>query len=292
MSRFETDDIYIVAEMGQNHNGDMELAKALIDDAHAAGCSAVKSAKRDLTCELSDKAYGRLYDSPNSFGKTYGEHRKFLEFSPDQHRILKKYTNNRKMDYFLSVCDIPSLEFALTLDPPLVKIPSKEICNLPLLERAAECGKTVAISMGLCTADEYMEALDIMREKNNVITIVATSQYPCEYDNVNLRRVDYGKGSGYRIGFSSHTPDPMLGVAAVAMRATYVEYHITLDREMKGTDQLCSLELDEFGYLVDSINTLQISMGDGMLPSEIPYYLKPAREKLQKHKCDDGVYRI
>lgn len=292
MSRFETDEIYIVAEMGQNHNGDMDIAKALIDDAYAAGCSAVKSAKRDLSHELSDKAYARLYDNPNSFGKTYGEHRKFLEFSPEQHRILKKYTNNRKMDYFLSVCDIPSLEFALELNPPLIKIPSKEITNIPLLEKAAECGKIVAFSLGLATEDEIQKAARILDRYNlfNNIPIVCTSQYPCEYDNIHLRRLD-GIKIG-RKGFSSHTPDPMLGIVAMAMGATYIEYHITLDREMKGTDQPCSLEVDEFAELVDGIATLQIAMGDQEFITEIPYYLKPAREKLQKHKCDDGVYRI
>lgn len=292
MNRFETDDIYIVAEIGQNHNGDMEIAKQLIEEAYAAGCSAVKSAKRDLTCELSDKAYGRLYDSPNSFGKSYGEHRKYLEFSPEQHRILKKYTNNRKMDYFLSVCDIPSLEFALSLDPPLIKIPSKEICNLPLLEAAAKCGKVVAFSLGLCTDAEIREAVEILDPTflHNIIPIVCTSQYPCEYDNVNLKRLEGIKL--YRKGFSSHTPDPMLGIVAVAMGATYIEYHITLDREMKGSDQQCSLELDDFGYLVDGIQTIQIALGDGKMMKEIPYYLKPVREKMEKHKCEDGVYRI
>ncbi len=291
MSRFETDDIYIVAEIGQNHNGELELAKNLIEEAYISGCSAVKLAKRDLGHELSKESYNRLYNNPNSFGATYGEHRKFLEFSPEQHRILKKYANNRKMDYFLSVCDIPSLVFALTLDPPVIKIPSKEVNNIPLIEESAKYGKPIIISMGLSTEDEFDNSIEIIEEeKIRPIICVCTSQYPCEYDNVNLYRLFYY--SSYKIGFSSHTPDPMLGVAAVAMGATYIEYHITLDREMKGSDHICSLELEEFGYLVDSINTLQLAMGDGKMLRELPYYLKPIAEKMKKHKCDDGVYRI
>lgn len=290
--RFKNDEIYIVAEIGQNHNGDIQIAKALIDEAYMAGASAVKLAKRDLSCELSDEAYDRLYDSPNSFGNTYGEHREFLELSPEQHRILKKYTNNRKMDYFLSVCDIPSLEFALTLDPPLVKIPSKEITNIPLLEKASGCGKPVAISMGLCTVDEYRTALEVLGEKNNVLTVITTSQYPTEYDNINLKRINYLDGFGYRRGFSCHNPDPLLGIVAYALGATYIEYHITLDREMKGTDQPCSLEVSEFAELVDGIETIRISMGVGQIPDSIPYYLKDVRKKLEKHRCNDGVYRI
>ncbi len=290
MSRFETDDIYIVAEIGQNHNGELELAKNLIEEAYLSGCSAVKSAKRDLTCELTAESFNRPYNGPNSFGKLYGDHRSFLELSQREHRILKKYANNRKMDYFLSVCDIPSLEFALTLDPPIIKIPSKEVNNIPLIKKAISYGKIIVISMGLSTKKEFNDVLYIFFEKNNVIPVVCTSQYPCEYDNVNLKRLFRYKE--YRNGFSSHTPDPMLGVAAVAMGATYIEYHITLDREMKGSDHSCSLELEEFGYLVDSINTLQLAMGDGKMLRELPYYLKPIAEKMKKHKCDDGVYRI
>lgn len=291
MNRFETDDIYIVAEIGQNHNGDLEIAKRLIDAAYDARCSAVKLAKRDIASELSTAAYSKLYKSPNAFAASYGKHREFLEFSPEQHRILKKYANNRKMDYFLSVCDIPSLEFALTLKPPLIKIPSKEINNIPLLKAAAECGKPIAFSTGLCTKDELEDARRYFDKGLYLydILVICTSQYPCEYDNVNLNRIKKWNG---RVGFSSHTPDPMLGIAAVAMGATYIEYHITLDREMKGTDQQCSLEFDEFEYLVRTIETLQIALGNGEISTEIPYYLKDVREKLEKHRCDDGVYRI
>jgi len=287
MNRFETDDIYIVAEIGQNHNGDLDIAKMLIDEAYDAGASAVKSAKRDLTCELTTLAFGKLYENDNSFGETYGDHRQFLELSEEEHRILKKYTNNRKMDYFLSVCDIPSLEFALSLNPPLVKIPSKEINNIPLLKRVSVCGKPVVISMGLARLQDFSKALDIIPD---AIICTCTSQYPCEYDNVHLKRLK--NYSDNRVGFSSHTPDPMLGIAAVVLGATYIEYHITLDAQMKGSDHICSLEMDQFDKLVDGVMTINIAMGDSKMLTEIPYYLRPAAKKLLKHKCEDGVYRI
>lgn len=289
MNRYEIDEVYIVAEIGQNHNGDIKIAKALIDDASEAGCSAIKSAKRDLSHELTKEAYNRPYNSPNSFGKTYGEHRKFLEFSPEQHLILKKYANNRRMDYFLSVCDLPSLEFALSLDPPLIKIPSKEICNLPLLEKVANCGKPVAFSIGLATQDDIYGALTIFYERRKDITIVVcTSEYPTDLDNVNLNRIkNYSK-----VGFSSHIPDPMLGVAAVAMGATYIEYHVTLDRTMKGTDQCVALEFDEMVYLVGAIRDLTIALGDKEIPSKLPQYLELTKKKLMKIEQEDGVYRI
>ena len=286
MNRFETDDIYIVAEIGQNHNGDLDIAKMLIDEAYEAGASAVKSAKRDLTCEMTTLAFNSKYDSDNSFGDTYGDHRQFLELSEEEHRILKKYTNNRKMDYFLSVCDIPSFNFALSLDPPLVKIPSKEINNMPLIMTAMAHKKPIVLSMGLSTKDEFDRAVDLIPD---AIKCVCTSQYPCEYDNINLRRMNHYSG---RQGFSSHTPDPMLGIAAVILGATYIEYHITLDAEMKGSDHICSLEMHEFTELVNGIMTIRIAMGDSKMLEEIPYYLKPAAKKLLKHECNDGVYRI
>ena len=258
----------------------------LIDEAYNAGASAIKSAKRDLTCEMTTLAFNNKYESDNSFGETYGEHREILELSGVEHEILKKYANNRKMDYFLSVCDIPSLIFALSLDPPLVKIPSKEIGNIPLLKRLSTYDIPVVLSMGLSTKDEFDNAIAILP---NAIICVCTSQYPCEYDNVHLRRLNHYTG---RQGFSSHTPDPMLGIAAVTLGATYIEYHITLDAQMKGSDHICSLEMNEFGQLVDGIMTIKIALGNNKMIEELPYYLEPAAKKLLKHECEDGVYRI
>jgi sialic acid synthase len=289
VNRYEIDEVYIVAEIGQNHNGDINIAKALIDDAAEAGCSAVKSAKRDLSCELSKEAYNRPYNSPNSFGKTYGQHREFLELSEEDHRLLKKYTNNRRMDYFLSVCDIPSLEFALSLDPPLVKVPSKEICNLALLEKVAECGKPVAFSIGLATGGDILTALKIFFKKNTDATIiVCTSEYPTDLDNIHLNRINNYK----KAGFSSHCPDPMLGIAAVAMGARYIEFHTTLDRTMKGTDQQVALEFDEMVYMAGAIKDLMIALGSDEIPNELPRYLQATKKKMMKVKQEDGVYRI
>lgn len=288
MNRFNIDNIYIVAEIGQNHNGDMEIAKALIDEASMAGCSAVKLAKRDLDHELTTEAYNRPYNHDRSFGETYGQHRKFLELSFEDHKRLKKFANNRKMDYFLSVCDIPSLEFALSLDPPLVKIPSKEINNLPLIEKTAECGKPVAFSIGMATSEEYNIVQNILKRPDD-ITVLTTSSYPTEYDDINLNRLTRIDG---KKGFSCHNPDPTLAVAAVALGATYIEYHITLDREMKGSDHICSLELEEMTYLVDIINNLEIAMGDYQLPDELSYDVIKNKKRLGKVECEDGIYRI
>jgi len=289
MNRYETDDIYIVAEIGQNHNGDLKLAKELIDDAYLAGCSAIKTAKRDLKYELSDKAYKRIYDSPNAFARTYGKHREFLELSFEDHKFLKRYANNRKMDYFLSVCDVPSLEFALELDCPLIKIPSKEINNIPLLEAISNCGKPIAFSIGMATKDEVENAMLIF-VGNDTTMVITTSMYPTYLDNINLKRLKVYPT--WNKGFSCHNPNPMLGVAAVVLGAKYIEFHITLDREMKGSDHKCSLEVDDFAYMVQSIKDIQIAMGSEKIPEKLPNYLNSTKKKLWKTKQDDGVYRI
>ena len=289
MNRFEFDKIYIVAELSQNHNGDMELAKQLIDDAADAGCSAIKAIKRDMRYELTKEAYDRVYDSPNSFAKTYGEHREILEFNHRQHIQLKKYTNNRGMDYFLSVRDIPSLEFALTLDVPLIKVASADITHIPLLNAIAKSGKPVAFSIGMATKKQLETAMSIF-SNNEAIMVICTSQYPSYLDNIHLNRMKvYPK---WKKGFSCHIPDPILGIAAVAMGAKYIEYHISMDREMKGTDQAVSLELDEWIFMVTAIKDITIALGSDEIPDEIPEYLQKTMKKLRKRECEDGVYRI
>ena len=290
MNRFEFDKVYIVAELSQNHNGDMGIARQLIDDAADAGCSAIKLIKRDISCELTDEAYDRVYNSPNRFAETYGRHREFLEFNEDQHRLLKKYTNNRGMDYFLSVRDLPSLEFALSLDPPLLKVASVDITHLPLLHAIAKSGKPVAFSTGMATKEQLETAMNILTD-NDTIMVICTSQYPSYLDNIHLNRMK-AYPEWKKKGFSCHVPDPILGIAAVAMGAIYIEYHITVDREMKGTDQTVSLEIDEWAYMVSTIKDLTIALGSDEIPDEIPEYLQKTMKKLRKKECEDGVYRI
>jgi len=281
--------VYIVAEISQNHNGDIAIAKALIEDAAIAGCDAVKLNKRDLSHELTDEAYNRIYDNPNSFGKTYGEHRKFLEFSEEQHRFLKKYANNRGLDYVLSVCDIPSLVFALSLDPPFIKIPSKEINNIALLKKCQNLMVPIVYSIGLATEFDIKRARAMLTKKSNIM-VVCTSEYPTDLDNIHLNRLKAIPKQ--KKGFSCHTPDPCLGIAAVAMGAEYIEYHITLDRTMKGSDHEVALEVEEMNFMVGVIRDIQIALGSEEFWGELPPYLEKTRRKLRKEECEDGVWRI
>ena len=289
MNRFDIDKVYIVAEMSQNHNGDMELARQLIDEASIAGCSAVKGIKRDISHELTKEAYNREYKSKNRFAHTYGKHREFLEFSPEQHRTLRKCANDRGMDYILSVRDIPSLEFALTLDPPLLKLASIDITHIPLMEAMAKIDLPVAFSMGVATKKQLELAMSILMREDNIV-VVCTSEYPTYLDNINLNRMN--TYPAWKKGFSCHLPDPTLGIAAVAMGAKYIEYHITLDREMKGTDQPVSLELDEWVYMISAIKDLTVALGSGRIPKKLSQYLEKFRTKLKKKECEDGIWRI
>ncbi len=281
--------VYIVAEISQNHNGDIDIAKDLIEYARLAGCDGVKLNKRHIPHELTKEAMLRPYNSPNAFAQTYGMHREFLEFNEEQHRELKKYAENRDLDYLLSVCDIPSLDFALSLNPKFIKIPSKEITNIPLLAEIAKYRIDVVFSIGLGTEEEIKTALRILRERNPTV-VICTSQYPTELDNINLNRIKSFKG--YKVGFSAHVPDPMLGIAAVAMGAEYIEYHITMDRKMMGSDQKVALELEELVYVVDCIRDLQIALGNDKCFKILPKYLESTKKKLMKEECEDGIWRI
>jgi len=282
--------VYIVAEISQNHNGDIKIAKQLIEDARLAECDAVKLNKRHLPHELTEEAWDRPYDSPNSFGPTYGAHRSFLEFNEVQHRELKKYAENRGLDYLLSVCDIPSLEFALSLKPKLIKIPSKEITNLPLLERAAEIDIPVAFSIGLANNLDIERAMFALGNRADDILVICTSEYPTELDNVHLNRLKaYPQ---WKKGFSSHTPDPALAIAAVALGAEYIEFHITLDREMKGSDHVVALELEELIYMVNCIRDIEIALGCDRIWEHTPSFILPVKKKLMKKRCEDGIWRI
>jgi len=273
---------YIVAEIGQNHNGDLRNAKKMIDMAARCGASAVKFQKRDMESELSTEAYNRPYDNPNSFGKTYGEHRAFLEFDEEQHLELKEYADAVGITYFCTPCDIPSLELLERIGTPFYKVASRDLTNLPLLKALGKVGKPVILSTGMAglkEIDNALEALDM--ELSNVIIMQCTSQYPCSLENVNLKAIDTIKQRYNCVtGLSDHTSGVIVASAATLMGASIIEKHITLDRTMKGTDQPGSLEESGLFKLLDYIRAIELAKGDGI--KEINPATEKSREKLER----------
>jgi sialic acid synthase len=256
---------YIIAEIGQNHNGDIHNAKQLIDIAVRCGANAVKFQKRDIASELTKEAFDRPYDNPNSFGKTYGEHRLFLELDEEQHLELKEYAMAVGITYFCTPCDIPSVELLERIGCPSYKVASRDLTNIPLLEKLGSLAKPVIISTGMADLNDIDTALKALKATSEKVVIMqCTSEYPCKLENVNLKAMDtLRRKYGYLVGLSDHTSGVIISAAASVLGAIMIEKHITLDRTMKGTDQPGSLEEAGLKKLIQYIKATEIAMGDG-----------------------------
>lgn len=266
---------YIIGEIGQNHNGSVDIAKLIIDlvsrpivdnlfGNKLKGMDAVKLTKRDLKCELSASQMSKPYDSPHSFGRTYGEHREFLELTDEQHFEVYKYAKAYGLDFVETLCAIGCLSLLKLFTPDRLKVASRDLTNLPLLSALAETKIPLIISTGMGGSMEIDNALEVITKYHSDISILhCVSEYPTRYENVNLNTIKYfqKKYSDYTIGYSDHTIGIATPIAAVAMGAKIIEKHITLDRMMKGTDQAGSLAAEGIARMVRDIRNLEMSFG-------------------------------
>lgn len=269
------DHTYIIGEIGQNHNGSVDIAKLVIEYAampiqeQMFGLSlkpmdAVKLTKRDLKQELSDSQMKMPYDSPHSFGKTYGEHREFLELSNDQHLEIYNYAKSKGLDFVETLCSPKCISLLKLFTPDYLKVASRDLTNLVLLEGLAETKIPIIISTGMAGQKELDQALNIITHHHSNISILhCVSQYPTDPRNVNLNTIKYLQKNyaSYKIGYSDHTIGISIPIAAVAMGAKIIEKHITIDRRMKGTDQAGSLGIDGINRMVRDIRLLEKSCG-------------------------------
>lgn len=266
---------YIIGEIGQNHNGSVDIAKLLTelvarpikeDDfgIDIQPINAVKLTKRDLSEELSSSQMNCPYDNPNSFGKTYGAHRQFLELSDEAHFEVYKYAKSLGLDFVETLCAKGCLSMLRLFTPDRLKVASRDLTNLPLLEALAETRIPIILSTGMAGKKELDEALAVITKYHNDIAILhCVSQYPTEPDNLNLLTIRYlQKHYGqYTIGFSDHTIGIAAPIVAVGMGAKIIEKHITIDRGMKGTDQKGSLGPDGVRRMVRDIRLAEHWMG-------------------------------
>ena len=266
---------YIIGEIGQNHNGSVDLAKLIVDlvsrpiKEEAFGITlkpmnAVKMTKRDLSEELADSQMNQIYDSPNSFGRTYGEHRAFLELSDEEHFEVYKHAKSLGLDFIETLCAKGCLSLLKLFMPDKLKVASRDLTNLPLLEALAETKIPIILSTGMAGKRELDEALDVITKYHSDISILhCVSQYPTRPENLNLRTITYLKKhyGQYKIGFSDHTIGISSPVVAVGMGAEIIEKHITIDRRMKGTDQAGSLGPDGVNRMVRDIRYTELSLG-------------------------------
>lgn len=267
--------IYIIGEIGQNHNGSVDIAKLIVDlvsrpikeetfGLKLKPMNAVKLTKRDLSEELSVSQMNRIYDSPNSFGRTYGEHRAFLELSDEEHFEVYKYSKSKGLDFVETLCSKGCLSLLKLFVPDYLKVASRDLTNLPLLVALAETKIPIILSTGMAGKKELDEALKVItRYHDNISILHCVSQYPTHPENLNLRTIIYLKKhySQYTIGFSDHTIGIAAPVVAVGMGAEIIEKHVTIDRRMKGTDQAGSLGPDGVNRMVRDIRYTEMSLG-------------------------------
>jgi len=266
---------YLIGEIGQNHNGSVELAKLIVDvasrpiddnlfDHHLNSMNAIKLTKRDLNYELSKTALAKPYSSIHSFGKTYGEHRQVLELSYEEHLEIYNYAKTKNLDVVETLCAPSCLEILNYFTPDRLKVASRDLTNLPLLDALAQTKIPIILSTGMGGLNELDIALKVISKYHENIAILhCVSEYPTNPVHVNLRTIPYLKEQypNYNIGYSDHTIGISTPVAAVAMGATIIEKHLTLDRKMKGTDQAGSLGVDGCWRMIRDIRLLELSMG-------------------------------
>lgn len=278
--------VKIVAEIGCNHCGSMDIAIKMIAVAKECGADYVKFQKRDIKTLLSEEEYNAPHPNPhNSYGQTYGEHREFLEFTREQHAMLKTVCNKVGIKYACSVWDIKSFEDIMMLSPEFIKVPSACNCNRQLLERIlTEYNGDIHLSLGMTSKQEIesiMELASLYNAMDRVVLYHCTSGYPISFDDVCLLEIPKLK-ERYKvkaIGYSGHHLGIAVDSAAVALGATWIERHFTLDRTWKGTDHAASLEPEGLRKLVRDCHAIERAMRekDGILDIEVAQ-----RDKLKK----------
>lgn len=260
--------VIIIAEAGVNHNGDIELAKKLIDVAVEAGVDYVKFQtfkSESLVSKFAKKAAYQIENTQDAI-QSQLQMLKKLELSNAQHIELVQYCNNKNISFFSTAFDLESLSFLKELGLNIVKIPSGEITNLPYLRKAASLFKEVIISTGMSSMVEIEEALDVFLQagikKNDITILHCNTEYPTPMSDVNLNAMlAIQKMLGVKVGYSDHTMGIEVPIASVAMGGTMIEKHFTLDRSLPGPDQLASLEPDELKNMVLSIRNIEKAIG-------------------------------
>ena len=254
---------FIIAEIGLNHNGDLELAKTMIDTAKNAGADAVKFQKRTTEDLLIKSALDAPYEKPYAFGDTYRDHRDALEFSNSEFVKLQEYANKKDIIFFASPWDENSADFLDEINVPVFKMASADLTNLPLLEHVAKKGKPVIISTGMSTMDEIIEAVNTIAKYNpELIILSCVSTYPSKPKEINLRNIEMLKRTfDEPIGYSGHENGIAISLAAVALGACVVERHFTMDKTLKGPDHAASLEPQDLEKLVRDIRIIEQAFG-------------------------------
>jgi N-acetylneuraminate synthase len=272
---------FIVAEIGVNHNGDIDTAKKLIDAAVHAQVDAVKFQKRTPELCVPEEQRDFMRETPWGY-ISYMEYRQRVEFGEDEYKELDRYCHQLGVRWFVSVWDEPSVDFMEVFDPPCYKIPSAALTDHDLLRHARKTGRNLILSTGMSTMEQIKAAVDVLGTDNLLVTH-STSTYPCQPSELNLRMIEtLLETFPCPIGYSGHEVGLVPTVVAIALGACLVERHITLDRAMWGSDQAASVEPQGFERLVKYIRVSERALGDGI--KQVYESEKPSIEKLRRVK--------
>lgn len=269
---------YVVGEIGINHNGDLGLARRLIDVAAIAGADAVKFQKRTVDVVYSAEELARPRENP--FGATNGDLKRGLEFGVDQYQVIDRYCKDKNVDWFASCWDEASVDFMEQFAPPAYKIASASMTDDNLLRHHRRTGRPLIVSTGMSTLAQIDHAVEVLG-KDQLVLLHTISTYPAKVSELNLRMIPVLRDRyGVPVGYSGHEVGLASSFAAVALGACMIERHITLDRAMWGTDQAASVEPQGLMKLVRDIRVIEESLGDGVkkvTAEEVPIMKKLRR---------------
>ena len=255
--------VYVIAEIGINHNGEVELAKELMECAARAGCDAVKFQKR--TPRISVPESQRLVPRETPWGTmTYLEYKERIEFEEPEYLEIDAHAKRLGLEWFASPWDVPSVEFLEGFDVSTHKVASACLTDLELLRAISETPRNVILSTGMSTIEEIDQAVEVLGT-SRLTLMHSTSTYPCPPNEANLRTIEtLRRRYGVPVGYSGHETGLQISLAAVALGAVAIERHVTLDRSMWGTDQAASIEPHGLERLVRDIRVLELALGDGV----------------------------
>lgn len=274
---------FIIAEIGNNHQGDVKVAMKMIKMAAGMGVNVVKFQKRDNKSLYTKAMYNKPYDNENSYGATYGEHREFLEFGWDEYVELKKCAEDNDVEFMATAFDFKSVEFLEKLGVTSYKAASGDLTTIPLLTHIAKLGKPMFVSTAAAALDEVRMAHDAIRKHNDKLCLLhCTAGYPTEYEDLNLNAIAALKKEfpDVVIGYSGHDYGILAPVVAYMLGATVVEKHFTLNRAWKGTDHRFSLEPTGLYKMIRDLRRVDSSLGDGR--KIVRDFEKDARSKMGK----------
>ncbi|KAA0724660.1 Sialic acid synthase N-acetylneuraminate synthase [Triplophysa tibetana] len=278
---------FIIAEIGQNHQGDIEIAKRMIQMS--------KFQKSEIEHRFTKHALERPYTSPHAWGPTYGAHKRHLEFSHQQYRELQRYADDIGIFFTASGMDEMAVEFLHEINVPFFKVASADTNNIPYLEKTAKNGRPMVISSGMQSMETMRCVYQTVKKHNpNFTFLQCTSAYPLPTEHINLSLIPAFQKEfpDIPIGYSGHETGILVSVAAVALGAKVLERHVTLDKTWKGSDHAASLEPAELSELVKAIRTVEMAMGSPvkqMLPCEASCHSKLGKSVVARRPLLKGV---